>query len=567
MGRLAMISLAAVVAVGCAKISFEDDESAYEGPVNSCSGDVDCPVGECRETLGLCAVQYSQGSEDELYVKVIPDATTGAPYQVFEVDVRDDGNVATLLDVKVPVVLVGSTLAGETAPSYLQATIVFTDVGNRLPGHPARLTLYESDGAVFDTSLLPGKYSIMVIPSGTQADTFPVYYMDDVTVETSGVLYDSGGSPSGIIVPRPVADSDVRGIIRQGGLPTNGLEVMAVDPETGRIVSTIAETECNGDGPYAPCGWFKLRMAPGTTAFDLMISRNYEPHHPVVTLTGFEAPAEGETLDLTSDERLSLDPLSVPVRYQATVERPVNGVGEEIYVDPAPGCFVLFESDDVAGGVVEKWVSTNENGTIEEISGVEGVNLYPGDYLVTVVPAQVPEDSTVDYASLTLPDPVTISGAAQIGGQLLSLSFRPRLTGVVLAGEEPVPGCYLSAEPVALSPPSSRSSAATTTDDGEFSIWLDEATYQIQAEAPAKSRYAWGSRRLTISGEGVSAIDLSTPFVATGTVIASSDQSEPIDLGGAVVEWYRVIDGQAFAIGKTVADSKGDFTALLPPAQ
>jgi len=555
----ACLAAAAMLWCGCARIDAEPPGGAYRGPVNSCVDDGDCEKGSCHETLGVCAVGAPAGVEG-LYVKVIPDPATGAASQVFEVSLDADGRIATTLDVKVPVVINAATLAGEDAPSHLQATVIFTHVGNRLPGHPPTLTVYEADGAVFELSLPSGEYGIMAIPGGGpngQAGTFPVYYMDDVTIDSTGTLRDSEGEPTDLIVP--AATSHVEGVVRQGGLPVNGLEVTAVDPATGRIVSTITETACSADG--FSCGRFRLGLAPGAETFSLKISRRFEPHHPVFELEGFTAGGDGEVLDVD----VSLDPLGVPVKYLADVERPVTGVDGAVFDDPAPGCFVLFESDDVAGGTVEKWVSTNESGALEETDGVLGVNLYPGDYRVTVIPAVVPADASTDYSAFVSEEPITISGAGGIDGQVFSLALRPRVEGTVRAGGEGVPGCTVTSEPMDGAPSTARGSTLASSQGGDFSMWMDEGRYLVVAEAPAESRYGWGVAETDVSEDGAIALALPIPYVAYGEVVPSGDQVDPIDVGGTVLEWYRVRDGMAYAVGRVAADTEGAFTVLLPP--
>ena len=80
-----------------------------------------------------------------------------------------------------------------------------------------------------------------------------------------------------------------------------------------------------------------------------------------------------------------------------------------------------------------------------------------------------------------------------------------------------------------------------------------------------ESGFAWGTEVIEISGNGTTSVELPIPFVAKGTIMSSSDQTNPIDVGGSIIEWYRVIEGRAYAVGRSTADSLGHFTTLLAP--
>lgn len=553
---------ALIGAVACAEIVEDPNDWAYDGPVNSCKGDADCSTGSCDDQLGRCVLP-APGGEPVFYLRVIPDPVSAVPSQVFTVELGSDGWVGEPLRIQQPVAVVGYTLARHADDTFaaLDARVIFTDVGNRLPGRPARITVYEAaGGSVFDLDLLPSVYDLMAIPGGDQAEDFPVYYLDGVTLDGAGKLTDSVGAPVDLVVPE--AEQSVAGIVRQGGLQMNGLTVKAIDPESERVVSTTAVTDCvPGDGEEQ-CGWFRIKLAPGTETFTISITRPSEPHHPAVLATGFSIAPEVAELDLTDDDRLSLAPLGVPVRYQARVERPVESATGDVLSDPAPGCFVLFESGAVAGGQVRRWVTTNESGALEEAEGVLGVSLYPGEYTVTVIPAEALSGSLSDYQAFVSAEPITISGSSDIGGQVFTLGWRPLIKGDVVVGADPVPQATLTAEPHVAAPPHARSSTGNTGRDGDFAMWLDPAPYYLNAEAPSESGYAWGAKLLDVTGNAELDVALPIPFVARATLAGASQQ---IEVAGAVVEWYRVTDGRAYAVGRVQADTAGEVTALLPP--
>jgi hypothetical protein len=494
---------------------------------------------------------------------VIPESDLGVSSQVFEVVPDSNGVVTEQLELVTPVLVQGHTWAGTEGEGQvdLEASVIFTDVGNRLPGRAARIHVYESSSSVFDgLELLPSTYNIIAVPEGAQAETHAVTFWGGVVIDGVGVLHNVFGDEIDLLVPR--AEVEVVGEVYQGGLEMNGLRVAAIDPVTGRIVSTETATECV-DAPDETCGRFSVRLAPGVEEFSLEISRPSEPQHPVFTLTGFTVPEAAETIDLTGDPQLSLAPLGVPVRYHATVEKPVETSEGVILYDPAPGCFVLFESEDVGGGSVTRWVGTNEAGAIEESEGQPGVNLYPGEYDVTVIPAEAPAESLTDYTAFISPVPISISGPSEIGGQVFPLSFRPLFKGSVLAYGEEVPVVTLVAQPHLGEADFPRSSTASTGFDGLFSLWLDPGTYRVVAEAPPESGFAWGTTLLEVDGNGSTDLGLPLPFVAHLSLTATAGSD--LEVGGAVVEWYFTdVDGRAYAISRVAADAEGLVSALLP---
>jgi hypothetical protein len=566
---------AALLLAACAKVDSGPHEWQYDGPVNSCGGDGDCALGGCDTDLGACVVDPPYG--ETLFARVVPDPDTGASPQVYSIAVGA-GEIPTPFEVRVPVTVVGETLVvtevveGEAATAALAGRVVFSDVGNRLPGQEAQITVYEAEGGgVFDLSLLPSMYDVTIVPDADLADAdgsaYPMYYLDGVALDATGVFQDAEGHVVDVVVPRAAAR--LKGQVAQGTAPVNGLEVVAFDPASGRLVSTADETrydEGEGKNGTFEIGLSESLVASGGT-FSLRVTRPNEAHHPVFVAGDFTPPAAGETLDLEDDPRIAFGALGTPVRFQATVLQPVvTESGTELY-DTAPSCFVAFTSADVAGGSVEKWVLTNESGELEETPGLPGVNLYKGDYEVTVIPAYAPLGSTSDYSVYASDEPIEIDADNVAGEVELRLGWRPVVTGMVAAGDRDVPASAIAARPAVGAASTARPNSAISGATGSFRIWLDAAPYIVVAEAPAESRYAWSVLAATVPDEEALALsfELPLPFAIRGAVAPSSEQVSPIDVSGSVIEWYREIDGRAYVVGRSVAGEDGGFAALLPP--
>ncbi|HUT77552.1 MAG TPA: hypothetical protein VM285_07690, partial [Polyangia bacterium] len=459
----------AALLVGCVDLDL-DRVWVYDGPVNSCDDDGDCPQGTCRQDLGLC-VAAPPPAETTYWVRVTPDGTGNTPPQAWPVALDSDGEFAAPIAVRRPVVVQGATLAGDSA---LHANVVFVDRGNRLPGRAAPRAVYRSTEKVFSLELLPSSYDIVVLPEGSQAAVFPPHYLDGVLLDETGRLVHPDSPEEGLDLILEEPGLQVTGRILQGGHPVNGLTVRAMDAAGFRAISTTGVTACVDQGGEAECGRFSFGLARGVAAFALLVSRPGEDHHPEILVGGFEADpeAEGETLDLGTDERLQLPALGVPLRYVARVELPVESTAGQTFVDPAPGCFVRFLGEDIGGGRVERWVTTNESGHIEESEGVLGVSLYPGDYTVTVIPAEALGGDLGDYSPFVTTSPISITGSGEIAGQVFPLSWRPLLKGAVLAAGEQVPQATLGAEPLPGSAAVPRPNSTGTGFDGLFSLWL-----------------------------------------------------------------------------------------------
>jgi hypothetical protein len=355
-------------------------------------------------------------------------------------------------------------------------------------------------------------------------------------------------------------DQDLKfeGEIKRGNQPVNGLVVKAVDPLSGRVVSTASQTGCVDQDGDEICGRFTIGLAPeaAQNLFSLHISRPSEPQYPVVQVP-----------DLTiRDQNISvaLEPLGVPVHFLAKVEGKTPS-------DTAPKCIVLFESDGFesgnnATGRVEHVVTTNESGGLEQKEGELGVDLYPQKYQVTVIPLEASPDSKTDYTAKIETVDLLNSSGIEVEGTVFSLAERPRFSGGVLAAHEGVPLSAILAERSADAPVYVRDSTAAAGSAGQFDISLDRGKYRVTAEAPAESGYAWGSASLEVLSDGRFQIELPLPSAARADLVSdASDAEGAIELQGAVVEWYKVVDGRGYVVARVTSDSTGRVRALLPP--
>ena len=574
---------------------------SYDGPVNSCKSDNGCPVGFCHADLKICALQPPL-EDPTLLIKVTPNPNTGAPSQTFK-NIRFDsqGNMTpSNLTIKTPARVNGRLITDEE--NDLDARTVFIDTGNQIPGHSSLIAVYQYVGQEreFNIDLLPSQYDIIISPKKLMSIQTPVFYANNILIDSEGTMHEwnetFGAWSEMDELVLPTWGYKVKGVVKWDKSPAIGLDVIAIDPVDGSTVSTSGTaTNTTGLHDSEPeieglQGAFIIRLGKDVTEFSLKITKPNQARHPVFVIPGFttEGLTEKQTLDLTKEERLIFEPLGIPIRYEATVYRQSQQGGNSS--SPAPYSTVLFSSNEISGGEVDLWVEANEAGALEEYPGRLGVNLYPGNYYVTVVPGSSSATSTTDFRPY-YSEPLTISSpdSTSIGGQSFVLKERPVVTGQVSVGGDGIPSSILKAIPTdfendgadgSLVGSAARMSNFTCDDNGEFQIGLDEATYNVVVEAPKESWFAWKIEEVNISidtsGETeiiyvngdasenkVLQIELAVPFVAKGRLV--SQTSEISDFSGTVVEWFREKEGKAYSIARVVADSTGNFTALLPP--
>ncbi len=422
--------------------------------------------------------------------------------------------------------------------------------------------LYMVDASLageFEVNLLPGtqaertyrmKIDSPATPS-SPSERFPPVYFDGITISDKGEVVGIDGEVIDVLTTH-MSSLELSGRVERDGEAESHMYVVAVDPATGRQVSTETETiDVTGDGEN-----FEIYLADGLKDFKIVASRPGTPWYPTIE----KDHSEGEGL---SDVVLAGSALPSPEQYHATVTRSVtwsDGV-EEFY--GVGGCTVIFESEDAFGGSASRIVSTDASGSLISETGAEGIYLYSADYSLTVIPptynAFYLNGLDVFYSETDLPI------NEESSGQVFGLGARSLIYGTILTEGTQllVPEGLLRAEPLEGTPVHARDSYAAVDSEGKYSIWVDKGdTYRFVLESPLESKYAWSAFSRPSAPDQYD-ITLPIPFVARLQLAFVSDPDAI--LSGALVEVFEEVEGKYFMVGRSVSDEIGLATVLLQP--
>lgn len=336
-----------------------------------------------------------------------------------------------------------------------------------------------------------------------------------------------------------VVDSDAE--------PQEGLQVRAVESATGRIVSSAALTDADGN--------FSIVTSPDAEAFVLRVTGGDErPLFPTVSVDPALLPP-GETVRIRV-------PSAQLVTYRGTVQTEGgDGVGATL----------TFQSDDVFDeavmlrGSFRTSASTEPNGSFE-------VELLAGTYEIVVSPTAGTYAPVADELRITPP----MTGEPIVSGQLFITPERAVLGGTVrTASGEAFPGVQLEAVALGIQADDempraaiyNRSSETTSGEiDGLFDLRLDVGVYDVFVKPPSESKYGWlvmpnytvGSLR-TLANP----FEIQPPVPVQGTVRDANGTEIP---NAEITVLGRREGGERFVeLGRARADENGFYRVLVSP--
>lgn len=325
-----------------------------------------------------------------------------------------------------------------------------------------------------------------------------------------------------------------------------GLQVRAIEMETGRVVSSIGETDESGRvairiNDTATDYWIRITSSVGRAPF------------PTVSVDA-EVVFENQ-----SETKLIYIPRLPPVQFTGRV-RDTNDAA-------VPGATVRFLSTGIFGGSqlglegsFSGSATTNEDGTF-------GVELLPGRYTISVTPpANVDNNWGVLVAEAPLlGDQVTATEALivppQIGLRGWVTTFR----------DETAPGVTIVAR--ARSPADSiamhRSQEVVSNSIGAFAMTVDEGIYDLQLRVPSESGFAWViERNLSMTadrGDLTRSYRLAPPIPVRGFVRASDGSPA----AGALIRGYVLIydggESRRMQIAEATSREDGSYELLIAP--
>ncbi len=571
LSHFSVVLFSAGIAVHCGKVSYDTPPNRYTGPENRCTTDAECGKGyACDDDLFACV--FSGGEQARsMYIRIHPDNLMP---QAFPLDIAP--SKTSTLQLPSPKNLVAEVQTDDSG--FVAPARIFIVDQEVIPGSPPETTYAAVAEAGTLTraylTLFEGyrRYRVEVI-SNDAAD-IPPTYLDNVSVvadrglSNDGHFQDENGEE---IEKFQLTNGTMpyNGRIERGSQPVDGLSVVMIDPEDGRILSTRGTTGC-GDGTV--CGKFELRTSLQNQAYALKIWKASDQEYPVVTVPDTAVVTESSVTP--ENHVVTLPALPSPVRFGAVVERTVRiESSDEPVHDRAADCTVIFESEKRGenGEIETIYVSakTDDTGNIVSLTGTgPSLYLYPGKYRITIVPPIVEASVNEDYA-------VHVEDDRQIDlspeNQVFILNYRYFARFRITGGGRDMPGAQVEAYPLDPLSPHTPISYSVAMPDGTHKIWLDPGRYRLVARAPYESRYAYAVREVSFEDDDrlskapieVSLDDFALPLPLLSRLHIDSDE---VSLQGATVEWYeQTSNSGAYAVARSAVDENGDTTGFLPP--
>lgn len=558
------VSLAVLCAalVGC---SFGSNELVTL--VNGCNGEGDCARGVCDQ--GICiddsssevtvAVQVLRGASESQ--GAIPASWTFAPESFSRVSERDYTlppirqvvGVVRWQGAPVPATLRFSRRMGE-AVSTLSAVPVevntFSDGGEAGPGNVDYSTVLVV-GERYDVAVVPTSDVIQTAdqPAAAIRSLPPIYTSVELDDVVDGAFRFDVQFPDALDVECGVSQlfgctltGTVLSFDGQIQTPAIGLQVRAIEKESGRVVSSIGETSQFGD-------------------FAIRVSDQAGPYVLRVTAGAGSDPFPSVSVDLDlafindPAQRRILVPSAEPVRSSGAVR---DEEGRSVQ-----GATVRFTSNEIFEQSELGLAGTFSATTTTTGDGSFSLELLPGLYDVIVTP---PEDMNNAWAPLAaqafIADDVALAD--------LVLPSQIGLSGscATFAGD-PASGVAIVARARGEIGELQRSRLTATDLEGAFRMTVDPGRYDMLIKVADATGYPWlVEPELVMSREmGATMRDytLPPPIVVRGTLRASSGAV----ISGAAIRAYIFENdgGNAYPIqvAETVSAPDGSYQVLISP--
>jgi len=558
------------------------------GPENRCTVETDCHGGRCDVELGMCVTDAPKAYSYVLQVRIPASDVEARPAltAVAGMFIASSGDAVNEVPLRAPVPVEGwvrtrGPTGEESVP--VAADIVFTPRADRfglvLPSITVRTHEVASTGDLqrrndFVTALVPGlTYDVEVRPRG---DDRARYYPMRAQFELRG--------PQRFDVEVP--DAEVPNTaIELGGVvvdseenPQGGLEIRAIEDETGRLVSSVATTDSSGE--------FSLRIDPSARPWKLRISAPAALAEHAAFPTIVVSPSV-----LVNENGRGQPPwvrILVPSAHQGvcfagTVEFP-----PEFGMRPVVGAILTLRSTQIVdratgieGSYTVQLVSQAGSGGSHSSSplGCSGAPLPPGGFEGRLLPGDYELEIQAPEPELGVFFLDRIEIRRDTLGHVFRLPARSVLTGIVRrSSEEPVMDARVRAIPVGVplfgvaDPAAStrnRPSEAVTDARGQFALPLDVGLYDLIVVPPPSSRFPW----LVRSGYGIGGsreplwevLDVRMPVAVRG--VARFEDGSPVaraELGAYALVSSGEVE-RAIAIGEARTDEAGAFVLLLLP--
>ncbi|MBT8469972.1 MAG: carboxypeptidase-like regulatory domain-containing protein [Deltaproteobacteria bacterium] len=560
---------ALVMTVGC---SF-DSAATVVTIDNSCAGDAGCSQGVCAGSICI----DDSGASVALAIEVVrgpAEAQVVTPASwAFAAE-----STSTSRDLQLPATrqVVGTVRwNGAPVPATLRFVRRMDEVLAPLVPIAIEVDTFRepstadgSEGNDFSTVLVAGEtYDLGVLPSSDMVMVpaqepapavrslpplyfaFPIAEGDPSEPFRIDISYPAGLADD-CTVDRDIgctfrAEIYSRDNVDQIDLPEAGLQVRAIDKQTGRVVSSIAETDADG-------------------RFEIRVSNDASDYLIRITSSAGRAPFPAVSVDpdlLFVDnpvEKIIYIPRLAPVQASGSVR---DKIGRAV-----PGATVRFLSTKIFGGAQLGLEGSFSGSATTDEDGSFGAELLTGFYAITVTP---PEDIAnnwgIQYDAAAVGEEGVEIGAlvvpAQIGFSGTVSTFRDELApGVTVLAR---------ARPAVDSGSVHRSQEVVSDDLGDFAMSVDIGVYDMQVKLPAESGFAWlvePEVQMSLNEGDLRRDYRLEPPVAVGGIIRNG-QGETVP--NALVRGYvldpRSVGTRPLQVAEAVSGEDGSYRLLIAP--
>ena len=558
------LALALVVLVGC---SFDSPE--VQTIDNSCANDGSCPAGSCDGNICI----DDSGASVDVAIEVLRSATdmqrvTPASW-AFATESASGSSARDLVlpatrevrgvvrwgDLSIPASLrFVRRMAGPVAS--LAPVVVEVDTLREAVGEDGQgaydFTTVLVAGEIYDVVVLPSSDIVVTPTEATEPAirSLPPMYLELMVGDGDsaepfrfdvGFPVDISKDCSADIDAGCTLKAEILSIDGEVELAESALQVRAIDRQTGRVVSSIGETD--------ELGRFAIRIGEGVSDYLIRVTSG-------VGRDPFPAVSVDPDVAFANDpikKRIYIPRLS-PVQFTGSV-RDTND-------SAVPGATVRFLSTGIFGenqlgleGSFSGSATTNEE-------GIFGAQLLPGYYAITVTPPADAENSWgILSAEALVGEEVSAAEALIVPSQFelrgWVTTFRDEIaSGVtILARARP--------EPVAMQ----RSQEAVSTDLGGFEMSVDAGLYDLHVKAPSETGFAWlVEPEIVMSGDLERAYRLDPPIPLRGVVRSNNGEIVP----DALIRAYVLTRTEGAAtrslqIAETVSGEDGSYRLLIAP--
>lgn len=325
-------------------------------------------------------------------------------------------------------------------------------------------------------------------------------------------------------------------------LPEPRLQVRAIDEATGRVVSSIGETDESGH--------FAIRIGVDAPDYVVRVTSSVgEAPFPSVSVDPEVAFADDASRKVIRIPRLT------PVQFTGRV-RDEKG-------SAVPGATVRFLSNGIFDGSqlglqgsFSGSATTNEDGSF-------GTQLLPGYYAVTVTPPADVESSWAVLSAEALVGPeVTAVEALIVPSKVEFLGW------VRTFREEAAVGVTVAARARASGDASAmhRSQEAVSNSLGRFTLRMDLGIYDVAVKVPSQTGFAWlVEPALAMEDDLARTYRFPPPIPIEGVVLSSDGIAVP---GASIRAFVLSDDGSStrpLQVAETTSDEEGNYRLLIDP--